>query len=740
MPDIKLNKKSKEYYKDRIIEILNKESTEYVDKKIKIATAYDIYNGETQNDQYKASLESFNTNENSVPYIWQSINKSKIKARVVIEELDLAGFGFAVEAINEEAKTLKTELYHQSVSTLTQLKTIKQLEKVSGIELDLGLDVSQFGTIQDLRDYYENTYQSNEEVVLETLLKANLSYYEYLEKRLNCFRDLVISGTCSMETTVVNGYPQFFYIHPLSVINDCEGIMDNHQDDKHRLIIDYITESRAIEEYGLSKEKIKETKKNIEEGIDINLLWQGKKSPIDDGHENLLAPFHRHQNEKNERILRVRAYFKETKKVYSIIRKDKYGNDIVKNYYHYDKKEVEKINKALDDKETEVKSKTIETIHSATLIGADLIVNEGECGNIVRDPAKIEYAQYDIHTVSIDRSTGSKGGMMNDIAPLVRLRDYYWTRLQQEIAAYIGDVLVVNPSAIPEGFGSGTEKLKRFMSHLKSEKVLYSTESRRGKELGASAVNISSTQSFQMFVQIQTVIDQQEKDITGVTDTRVGRFYSKNQLAGPTQSLLNQSYATTNIYRRNFKNYENRLINHHLQQLKYMVHLNPERYKKILGVKGVAHLEYSKDILLHEYGIKIHDVVVTWEMVTNIVNQSMFTNGSAEEALSILMSSNSDPKTAARKFIYAQRRIKEQQRQDALIMNQAAQQTALQKEQMRNQGLVEQEATRGQYDLQERKMMSENDRTNTQIREANKSNMQDKKLLAEIEKMIYDEA
>lgn len=717
----KEKEKKEEYHKRYLDKCLDECLDTNAVRKELMATCYNYFHG-TQVNPMNQLIDAFDikgtrTNPQdrlNIPVLHMNVNKIKPKVQTLMGELIDLGFEASVEAINEEAKAAKLQYRNEMLGLMTVRSKVSEIDKLFGIE-----DDSLPESIEALENFMKADYKENSEIVLEACLKYSLAYNTYLMIRLQFFMDVIIAGECHAKNRMQQGFPVIERINPLNGyyptnLNDNEYLEKTYQ----FCHIYYATKSEVIEKYGVTPEELQ---KDVEESLSGNVdgAWYGKTI-------NGRTAFMPYDQNNQELILVVEAEWMDNKPERVTVAQLKDGiEDVIVR--HGEQAENYKVNKSRWEKKgkklIEDTTREVSTLRKAVRIGCNLIKDWGEVEAQPLSPTSWSTCEKSVTSYRPYYIQGQSKSMVMDVMNLQDFIEYLWTKIQLEATKSSGKVLVINLKAIPKQFGANpSEAISKVLHYLKGYNIVFRDAEQ--EELGADAsqglpvseVDMGLSNSITAFFQLLQLTDTEIDTITGLNQARMGEI-ANNQLKSVTAMMLNQSSKQTKHIVNGFLQFESRLLTKHAQQIKYSWWMYPKAWSTAIGDVYYAFMEATRDISMDTHMIKVSNDTVSKQELKEYMMASI-QSGSMQphDALAIEMTAKDSIKEAVRKYINKMEKQAEQamqMQQQQSEAQQAMQQQALEAKmgqtQLQNQGKVESDRTKGEYQLQKQAMRDQTD-------------------------------
>lgn len=582
-PDINIpnSQKNEEWHRDYAAAILNEAVDGRYDLGYRLMQeSYDFYDGTQDNDEYSFLQES--ESGDNLPAIWINYNSVRTKVDVLLGELSAKGFEVNVRAINKDAVSRKLEEKYKMKAKMMMQGDLQHLQDVSGMPVAPVENLPS--TDEELNDYIEFKYKEDCEKVMEAALKYLVKKYEWMRKRVEVFRDLVITGRCFVKTEIVNGMVQYKRVDPRYMIFDTSSRDDLLRDSAYFGHLEYMPLAEAKQRWKLTKEELE----NIHGGTSNETnsflsVFNSDTSTINSDTSLELVS----GDANNQKVLVFFAQFQDTMTMKRKVSTDKFGNK------HY--KKVKDTAKGKDIKSTQVK-----TWRKATLIGGHVVKDWGLKENMIRSIDDIYDTRSDyvglVHNF-VNGRTVSKVDLIKGLQKFKNM-SLYNMQLAMNRAGTKG--FFYDISQIPDKWN-----VEDVLYYLKTAGISFYNSMKDGYQRpnpGVNQFDMTISQSINQYISVSQMIDQQMDEITGVNEARQGQVAAASQAVGVTQAAITSSQFVTQPLYDAFESFSEDMFNRLAGLCKIVFKEDKEIFGPIIGDAGVDFLKKDVDMHMNDYG------------------------------------------------------------------------------------------------------------------------------------------
>lgn len=677
-------KKDKAFHEECANLIISRSMGKSMDAEVAaIQGLYDLFDGAYDIERFKYLMDDGAGNGGTLPAVWQNINKVRPKIKVLIGELMERGYDFQVKAINKDAKSRFLEAKEQMRVDMRISPVFQQLSEYSGLPDDQGeLPEDE----EDLDEFFDKNYKEEAEVVMYYALKYLDKRNKWGVKRMELFRDMLISGKAIVKNEIFQGLPRPRRVDPRFFIHDTWVDGDMLEDATYFGELRYVNVAEAAEEFGLTKEEIEQA----------YAKYQDYLSPTRNGRQqHNFQFFESNKSATNKwfketpqglRILVAYACWVDYKKIKHRISEDKYGTEHLK-----------RVSDATADKE-DIVSKNIKIWRQATIIGGCIVKNWGEIPNQTRDLDNLAETEPPYTVLIPDFLNGRSVSLAEQLQGLQYLKDIITYQIQLAMARAGAKGFVYDTAQLPDGW-----EVETAIKYLKTVGIAFINSKQGGTPVQFNQfqqIDLTLSQSVGQYLDLSRWIDSEMDAMTGINEARQGVMQGASQAVGVTRSALLQSSLTTAPFFKLFDEFSSKVWNTQAKLVK-IAWAEKERFSPIIGDVGVDFLKNDIDLDLNDYGVFIQ---VTPKLVDDIQSfQSILMAGlqsgqvSLEDTLTLLL--ETDVVSGIRRFEKIMAEKRQEEKQQELLMQQQQQQGQLMAQQQMgefNRMTSEQAAQRAQ--------------------------------------------
>ena len=177
-------------------------------------------------------------------------------------------------------------------------------------------------TEEELEDYIEFKYKEDSEKVMEAALKYLIKKYEWMRKRVEVFRDLVITGRCFVKTEIVEGMVHYKRVDPRYMIFDTSSRDDLLRDSTYFGHLEYMPMAEVKQRFNLTSDEVEDlsTGTSNETNTFLN-VFNSDNSIANSTSLELVTG-----DSGNQKVLVFFAQFQDTLMLKRKVSVDKFGN------------------------------------------------------------------------------------------------------------------------------------------------------------------------------------------------------------------------------------------------------------------------------------------------------------------------------------------------------------------------------------------------------------------------------
>lgn len=541
--------------------------------------SYDFYDGTQDDDEYSFLQES--ESGDNLPAIWINYNSVRTKVDVLLGELSAKGFEVNVRAINKDAVSRKLDEKYRIKAKIMMQEGVEHLQEVSGLPLAPVENLPE--TEEELEDYIEFKYKEDSEKVMEAALKYLIKKYEWMRKRVEVFRDLVITGRCFVKTEIVEGMVHYKRVDPRYMIFDTSSRDDLLRDSTYFGHLEYMPMAEVKQRFNLTSDEVEDlsTGTSNETNTFLN-VFNSDNSIANSTSLELVTG-----DSGNQKVLVFFAQFQDTLMLKRKVSVDKFGNK------HY--KKVKDTAKGKDIKKTPVKA-----WRKVTLIGGSLVKDFGLKENMIRSIDDIYDTRSDyiglVHNF-VNGRTVSKVDLIKGLQKFKNM-SLYNMQLAMNRAGTKG--FFYDMSQIPDKWD-----VDDVLYYLKTAGISFYNSMKDGYQRpnpGVNQFDMTISQSINQYINVSQMIDKQMDEITGINEARQGQNVSASQAVGVTQAAITSSQFVTEPLYAIFEAFSEDMFNRIAGLAKIVFKENKEAFGPIIGDAGVDFLRKDIDMHLNDYG------------------------------------------------------------------------------------------------------------------------------------------
>lgn len=629
------------------------------------------------------------TGNGTLPATFQVINRIRPKIKVLIGELMERGYDFQVKAINKDARVRILEAKEQMRADMRTAPAFQELADYSGLSDDQGYLPEDE---EELDEFFDKNYKEEAEIVMYYALKFLDKRNKWGVRRMELFRDMLISGKAIVKNELFQGLPRPRRVDPRFFIHDTWAEGDMLDDATYFGEVRYMNFAEAMEEFEL-------TEKELEQARQVNEDYHNQASYKTSGRQHNFQFFDANKSATNKwfkdspngmRILVVNACWVDYKKIKHKISEDKYGGEHIK-----------RVSDATTDKEG-VESKNIKIWRQATVIGGSIVKNWGEVPNQTRNVDNLAETDAPYTVLIPDFMNGRSVSLAEQLQGLQYLKDIITYHVQLAMARAGAKGFVYDTAQLPDGW-----EVETAIKYLKTVGIAFINSKQGGTPVQFNqfqTIDLTLSQSVGQYLELSRWIDSEMDAMTGINEARQGVMQGASQAVGVTRSALLQSSLTTAPFFKLFDEFASKVWNIQAKLVK-ISWANKEKFAPIIGDSGVDFLKVDIDLDLNDYACGVQ---VTPKLLDDIQNlQTLVMAGlqsgqvTLAQAMTLLM--ETDVVSGIRKFEKMMAEQEQVEKEQELAMMQQQQMGQMQAQQQMgqfNQMTAERAAERAQAQQQ----------------------------------------
>lgn len=710
LPDINVSEKRKteDWYKQYILFLVNQNlNASWFSRYNIMDSCYRFYDNVQDSSSWRFMTEA--EDGTALPAPLQTLPRIRNKVNLLIGEFLQRGYDFKVEAVNKEARSRKLEAKEQMRVDMRLQEYAADIESQTGLPFtddDLPEDE------EELDEYFDKNYKETSELVMYYALKYLDKRWMWGKTRQELFLDELVAGMCFAKTEIVSGLPRARRIDPRYFVYDPNCESDLLEDSTYFGEVRWMPIGDAAEKYNLTREEIMSSYNDYSEYLRPKKAYETQRNSFDYIGFNSLSKesgleWYR-QTDNGLRVLVFEAYWQDYKTIKYREGEDKHGGE-----------QFNRISDGSQDREG-VTSKRVKVWRKGTLIGGQFIKDWGLMENQGRDNEKLAEVSPPYFGLIPFFVSGRAVSIVDQLKGLQNFKDIIFYNIMMQMARAGSQGFVYDVAQCPDDWD-----VSQVMKYLKTTGIAFINSKAGGTPAQYNqfqTIDLSLSASVKQYIELSMMIDGEMDAISGVNEARQGIIQGASQGASVTQSALLQSSLITEPYFR-FFNYFSSKVWDNIARLTKIAWEGKERFAPIIGDSGVDFLSTDLDLSLDDYGVFVEE---TPRLVDDLNSfQSIVMAGLQagqirfDDAMKLMM--EKDVVSGVRRLEKIMRKREEeqfeQQRQlqaeaaqrqmDAQIkMQQFNQQTsdiaaqkALQTQQLKNQGTMENTLAKGRIDL-----------------------------------------
>lgn len=681
-------KKGIDYHKSCVESIIGRSLGAKADSEAAAMQAlYDLFDGSYDIERFKYLMDDGVSG--SLPATWQTINKTRPKLKVLIGELMERGYDFQVKAINKDAKVRALEAKEQMRVDMKISPAFQELSQYSGLPDDQGeLPEDE----EELDEFFDKNYKEEAEIVMYYALKYLDKRNKWGVKRMELFRDMLISGKAIVRNEIFQGLPRPRRVDPRHFIHDTWADGDMLEDATYFGELRYMSIPEAVEEFGLTQTEIEQAQQAYSDYCNpMQYKTSGRQHNFQffDANKSATNKWFK-ESPHGTRILVAYACWVDYKKIKHKISEDKYGNEHIK-----------RVSDAAADKE-EIVSKNIKIWRQATVIGGSIVKNWGEVPNQTRDLDNLAETDPPYTVLIPDFVNGRSVSLAEQLQGLQFLKDIITYQIQLAMARAGAKGFVYDTSQLPDGW-----EVETAIKYLKTVGIAFINSKQGGTPSQFNqfqSIDLTLSQSVGQYLELSRWIDSEMDAMTGINEARQGVMQGASQAVGVTRSALLQSSLTTAPFFKLFDEFSSKVWNTQAKLVK-ITWTEKERFAPIIGDAGVDFINNDIGVDLNDYGIFVEATPKLLDDLSSFQSIIMagLQTGQVPLSEALILLTEKDVISGIRRFEKMQMAREEQQMQDQMAMQQQQQQAQLQAQQEMqkfNMATSEQAAQRAQQTQQ----------------------------------------
>lgn len=681
-PDINIqeSEKKEDYHKKWATAILN----EAVDGRYEMGyrlmqESYNFYDGTQSGDEYSFLQES--ENGDNLPAVWINYNSVRSKVDVLLGELSQKGFELRVRAINKDAKSRRMDEKYRIKAKMMMQPDLEMLQQHTGMPVAPVENLPN--TEEELDDYIEFEYKEDCERVMYAALNYLVLKYEWLQKRIVAFRDLVITGRCFAKTHIVEGMVTYEVVDPRYMVFDSTSRDDYLRDSSYFGHLEYMPISEAIQRFKLSKKEIEDI--GVADGTNNNAFLNIFNADSNSLGRDTSLKYISGTN-TNVKVLVFFAQFQDVKRIKRKVSKDKYGTE------HF--KKVKQNAKGKD-----IKNYPVKVWRKVTLIAGKVVRDWGLKENMIRSVDDIYDTKSDYVSLAHNFVNGNTISKVDLIKGLQNFKNVSMLNLQLAMNRAGPKGFFYDISQLPDGWSTDD-----VLYHLKTDGIQFYNSMQNGYSRpnpGLNQFDMTISQSINQYLLVCQNIDKEIDRITGINESRVGQVASASQAVGVTQSAIMSSQLVTEPLFKAFEFFTELLMSNLAGLVKIVFQNNPEAFAPIIGDSGINHLKITEDVHLQDYATFVDvtpPLIGDEQQFQQWLNAALSTQSiSIQDALEFVNIKDLQYKIRKLKRIIEKREKEKRDHEQQMMQMQSEQQSAAQQQAlaMQSQLAMQEEQAKG---------------------------------------------
>ena len=595
-----------------------------------------------------------------------------------------------VKTINEEAKTEEMKFRQKAIQRIKMKPVYDELNAASGIPL--GLDDSLPWTEEALDEFMDNSYKSNEALIVHTLLEYNVELYNWKLKRIQLWREVQISGRAFCTNEIVNGFVQPRVIDPLTALFDPYVTDDLGTDQQMFGEAWYATTEEVIERYNLTKAEIDAVYEKYMNAKN-ELLWKGFYSTDTGDRTMLFAPFSNINGSMRVFVYKAQWLDYANKKVK--VTNDKYGNEHV---HLFDDNDDIKLTQSEKDAGATLETRAVAIVRQADLIGGELMKNWGPAPNQVRDVDNPSITRLNTHILLPNYVKYNSVSKVWELKSLQDFMNVLMYKTEWEIASSGRKGFTINVNMIPDKYDF--DDIVYYSKAFGVVPIQQTEEQRLAGENLIDNYDTSIGQNIISYMNVRRDVEAQMDVVSGSTKASRGIQQSANQGLGLTKALTEQSNLTVEQDFELFQMFESNILKNQADLMKILWAGDPEKYKPILGELGISFLEQDVNVDLSDYGVFVKSLPPTLrdqERLAGFIDLATAQGLPLDIGLELLEETN--PRRASAKFKREYKKFRKEQQENKMAAIQAEGENMQKAQGAKSQGDAQKIQMQGQIDM-----------------------------------------
>ena len=573
------SKKNKEWCKDNILAMLAYQNytTKFNRERKKDYENYLLYNGMFDTKQFE-----YITNTYGISSPARLVNHPIIAPKVdlLVGEFMSQPMDFMVEAVNEEAISMKLEKKVSLVAEKIMRPIRKELSQELGVEFedeDLGIDMPE-----DIDKFLKLNGRMQVEQLVFLGLRHLIEKYRLQHIFKQGLYDLCITKKEFYHCTIKNGDPHVRRVDPRSLIWDLNSDTENLQDASWVAEERFLTINEILDEFGdfLTQEEVIKIEKMRYEGQDTLQRYN--------------KPYQWYYKDDHLTPLRIRCVtscWKSIKTFNVKLSPNKFDEGLPFQKILPEDYKVRKGDK--------IQKKSFTHIWTATMIGHDIVVNASPLPNQIR--RENNYAEAPLPYVgvignNIDSVTLSIVDSLKNIQLLYNIVMYH---IELSLARSGGKAVVYDTSQKPNGLS-----LDEVFYHAKNSGVIPINTKQEGNQVGGfnqfQQIDFTLSNSVQQLINLKIMLENTAEQLTGISRAREG--FTKSDAVGVNERSVMQSSLITQPLITNHVRVMDMVMNQ-LGDLMKIAWSNGEKVVHFMGEQGAEMMKMIGDFANFDYSI-----------------------------------------------------------------------------------------------------------------------------------------
>jgi hypothetical protein len=539
---------------------------------------YDYYNGDIDEADYSYVLEPYGKKRNNFPAKIRNYNIIKPNIDLLIGEKAKRPFNFSIilhdpDIINvkleEKSKAIQENIYQFFINKLNE----------SGMET--GMESQEVELPEYIAEQFERTWKDHRVKIAEAAMRYLIPYLNYKDKSEKAWFDFLVSGWAFTHRYVQNNEPFFEVVNPVDIDYDKDPELDFVEDGEWVVIRKIVKRSSLIDAF--YKQLTQEQIERLESPQNTNKEGAFYHNPQQD---NMFS-------DHDSYCEWITCYWKSLTRVGIFTYQDEFGDIVEEVIPEYDYNEE---------------------IHQ----GIEWVwINEVWKGHRLDGDIYIDVEPLEVQRGSIDnpskcklpvngRAYSNRNSLNISLVmlgiPYQLTYNIFKFRLENALAKSKDLLAVFDINMIPEGW-----TMDKWMQMIDATGIAWQDYAKEGVQLNPqhkSAIDMSIKTVQQYLLLLQSIVEEWER-LSGITRQRQGQTSQYEGKATTEQSIIQSSHITEDYFRK-FNQLEQRDIQA-IIDYSQLAWINGKKGMYVLPDGSNEYFETDDAFNMAEYGIFISD-------------------------------------------------------------------------------------------------------------------------------------